>query len=91
MDFRGLIDQAGLVRLLDNQTRWVSWTRYSNRQRQRMQWEGMIGRAVYDAGAAAQNKGRPLAPFWKFAKFAGFAHVGHGTTFGLGKYALQAD
>src|SRR5208282_3559674 len=47
VDFRGLIDQAGQVRLIDNQTRWVSWTRYSSRQRQRMDWEGMIGRAIY--------------------------------------------
>ena len=36
VDFRNMIDRAGQVRLIDNQTRWVSWTRYSNRQRQRM-------------------------------------------------------
>ncbi len=29
-----------------------------------------------------------FAPFWKFLAFGQFVHVGHGATFGLGKYAL---
>jgi hypothetical protein len=82
VDFKGLIDRATEVRLADNQTRWVSWTRYSNRQRQRMDWEGIIGPASYEGD---------LTPFWQLLKFGEFVHVGHGATFGLGKYALRAD
>ncbi len=36
------------------------------------------------AGPQAQ-----LAPFWKILKFGEFTHVGHGATFGLGRYAIQ--
>ncbi len=119
VDFKGLIERAAAVRLIDDQTRWVSWTRYSNRQHQRMQWEGIIGGAAYDFAAIptqgacvrpgakstrsdlpevnpfagvdnqpARGHGKALPLFWKFLKFGEYAHVGHGTTFGLGKYAI---
>ncbi len=79
LDFRDLIDQAGQVRLVENQTRWVSWTRYSTRQRQRMDWEGLVGRATYEG---------ELEPFWPYLLFGKWTHVGKGTTFGLGKFHI---
>jgi CRISPR-associated endoribonuclease Cas6 len=79
VDFRDLIARAGEVRLIDNQTRWVSWTRYSSRQRQRMDWEGLIGRATYEGD---------FVPFWPYLLFGQWTHVGKGATFGLGKTRL---
>jgi hypothetical protein len=80
VDFRGLIDQAASVRLVRDDTRWTSWQRYSSRQGRRMEWEGMVGRALY-AG--------DFAPFWSFLCFGQLVHVGHGATFGLGRYRVH--
>jgi len=79
VDFRGLIDQAASIRLVQDDTKWTRWQRYSSRQDRRMEWEGIIGRASYEGD---------FAPFWKFLKFGEFVHVGHGATFGLGKYRI---
>jgi len=80
VDFRELIDQAASVCLTRDDTLWTQWQRYSSRQERRMEWEGIVGRTTY--------KGE-FAPFWKFLKFGEFVHVGHGATFGLGKYRLH--
>ena len=80
LDFRGLIEQAASIRLVQDDTRWTRWQRYSSRQERRMEWEGIIGRAVYEG---------EFAPFWNFLKFGELVHVGHGATFGLGKYTIQ--
>jgi hypothetical protein len=79
-DFRALIDKAMSIRLLQNDTRWTTWQRYSSRQERRMEWEGIVGRATYEG---------VLAPFWKFLNFGQFVHIGHGATFGLGRYLLR--
>jgi hypothetical protein len=80
IDFRGLIDQAASIRLVQDDTKWTRWQRYSSRQDRRMEWEGIIGCAIYDGD---------FAPFWKFLKFGELVHVGHGATFGLGKYRVR--
>ncbi len=79
LDFRGLIERAGTVQLIEDATRWTSWRRYSSRQDRRMEWGGIVGRAVYRG---------EFAEFWKYLWFGQFVHVGHGATFGLGRYAL---
>ncbi len=40
-------------------------------------------------GGAIYEESR--VPFWKYLKFGEFTRVGHGVTFGLGKYALRAN
>ncbi len=80
VDFRGLIEQAASIRLVQDDTKWTRWQRYSSRQDRRMEWEGIIGRAIYEG---------EFTPFWKFLKFGELVHVGHGATFGLGKYTIQ--
>ena len=79
VDFRALIDKAAVIRLLQNDTRWTRWQRYSSRQERRMEWEGIVGRAIYEGDFTA---------FWKFLHFGQFIHLGHGATFGLGRYRL---
>ena len=82
VDFRELIDRATSIRLLQDDTRWTRWQRYSSRQDRRMAWEGIVGRAIYEGD---------FAPFWKFLRFGQFAHVGHGATFGLGMYRIFCE
>ena len=48
LDFRSLIAQAQQVRLVNDETRWMAWTRYSARQDRRMEWEGLVGAATYE-------------------------------------------
>ena len=80
VDFRGLIEAAGAVRLVHDETRWTRWARYSARQDRRMEWEGLAGGAVYEGD---------LAPFWPYLVFGQWTHVGSATTFGLGRYRIE--
>ena len=68
------------MRLVRDDTRWTRWARYSNRQHQRMEWEGLVGAAVYEC---------ELALFWPYLVFGQWTHVGSGTTFGLGGYVIE--
>jgi len=79
VDFKGMIDRAREIRLVRNDTRWVSWSRYSSRQDKRMHWDGLLGAATYEGD---------LAPFWPYLRFGQYVHVGHGATFGLGRYMV---
>jgi len=80
VDFKGMIDLAHEVRLVRNDTRWVSWSRYSSRQDKKMQWDGLVGTATYEGD---------FASFWPYLRFGEYVHVGHGATFGLGRYKVQ--
>jgi len=82
VDFRGLIEAAGAVRLARDETRWTRWARYSARQDRRMEWEGLIGTVVYEGD---------LAAFWPYLVFGQWTHVGSGTTFGLGRYVIEPE
>lgn len=82
VDFKGLIERAGEIRLIRDDTRWVTWARYSSRQDQKMQWDGLLGKATYEGD---------LDPFWPCLKFGQYVHVGHGATFGLGRYRIGAN
>jgi hypothetical protein len=79
VNFRELIDNAASIRLTQDDTKWTRWQRYSSRQDRRMEWEGIVGRATYEGD---------FARFWKYLHFGQLTHVGHGTTFGLGKYRI---
>lgn len=80
VDFRRLIEAAAAVRLARDETRWTRWARYSARQDRRMEWEGLVGAAVYEGD---------LAPFWPYLVFGQWTHVGKGATFGLGGYRIE--
>ncbi|MGH8011944.1 MAG: CRISPR system precrRNA processing endoribonuclease RAMP protein Cas6, partial [Candidatus Binataceae bacterium] len=73
VDFKAMIDQAHEIRLTRNDTRWVSWSRYSSRQDKKMRWDGLLGAATYEGN---------LASFWPYLKFGEYVHVGRGVTFG---------
>jgi hypothetical protein len=69
----------GDVRLLASKTRWLDWTRYSQRQQQHMQLGGIMGRVSF-TGKTGQ-----YMPLFRLGEYL---HIGKGTTFGLGKYRI---
>ncbi len=79
VDFKALIADAETVRLSANDTRWVDWERYSNRQGTKMAMGGLVGTVVYEG---------ELTRFLPWLYLGEYVHVGKGATFGLGKYTL---
>lgn len=82
LDYRGLVQRAGDVRIESSNLRWLDWARYSNRQETRMQMGGLIGQVTY-TGA--------LAEFVPLLRYCERVHIGKATTFGLGKISLDWD
>ena len=74
---------AELARTLEVAQRnlsWHDWTRYSSRQRTRMQMGGIIGDLVLT--------GPSVAPLWPALWAGQWTQVGKGTAFGLGRYCV---
>lgn len=80
-DFVGIIKRAEEVALIENNTAWHDWERYSNRQNTKMKMGGLVGEAVYEG---------PLNDFWPLLKLGELMHIGKGSVFGLGKYQISA-
>jgi hypothetical protein len=79
-DFRGLIDRAGAVRMAPSQTNWQDWSRFSGRQKQRVEMGGLVGQVTY-AG--------DLRDYLPLLALGEWVHVGKGTVFGNGKYVIR--
>ena len=80
LDFRGLIDRAADVDIIEADTRWIDWSRFSGRQKQRINLGGLAGSVTY--------KGK-LADYLPFLVLGSFIHVGKGTVFGNGHYQIR--
>jgi hypothetical protein len=78
--FRGLLERADAVRVVDSDLRWHDWERWSQRQQASMKLGGLAGKLVLDGD---------LQPFAELLRTAEIVHVGKGATFGLGKIAVQ--
>ncbi|NQS76738.1 MAG: CRISPR system precrRNA processing endoribonuclease RAMP protein Cas6 [Peptococcaceae bacterium] len=79
LDFTGLIDRAAAVCLVQSQTRWVDWERYSSRQSSRMNMGGVVGQVEYRGD---------LGAYMPLLRLGQLVHVGKGAVFGMGKYAI---
>lgn len=79
LDFRGLVDAAQTVKLVDNRTRWHDWERYSARQEAKLKMGGVAGEAVYEGD---------VSPFIPLLALGEVLHVGKGTGMGLGRYRV---
>jgi hypothetical protein len=79
LDFRGLVQAAEAVKLVDNRTRWHDWERYSARQDAKLKMGGMVGEAVYEGD---------VTPFIPLLALGEVLHVGKGTGMGLGRYRV---
>jgi len=60
--------------------KWQNWTRYSNRQHQKMLLGGVTGQF---------NLQGDLQEFLPFLALGQYLHVGKNTTFGLGRYLIE--
>jgi hypothetical protein len=81
-DARGLIGLSDGVELVSWEGHSESRERYSYRQRQRMEFEGFVGEAIYRGD---------LRPFRPLLKLGELVHVGKGAVFGLGEYQMAAN
>ncbi len=81
LPFKELIEKAESVRLVRNNTRWYDWTRYSGRQKKRMQMGGVLGEATYEGVAVGE--------FLPLLVLGSWVNMGKGTSFGLGNYILH--
>jgi CRISPR-associated endoribonuclease Cas6 len=81
LDFRGLIAAAEQIQTAESRLRWYDWERYSSRQDARMKLGGFLGRVTYTGD---------LQPFMPLLWLGSYVHVGKGTSFGLGKYVIEA-
>jgi hypothetical protein len=79
-DFRHLIERARSVVLKRDETRWITWVRYSGHQDRCMEWAGMVGAVTYPGD---------LEPFWPYLVFGQWTHAGNETTIGLGGHRIE--
>lgn len=78
-DFRALAALADTL-ASEKQLHWRDWARYSNRQQQKMDLGGVIGRWTLSG---------EIAPFLPFLHLGQWLHVGKETAFGLGGYSQE--
>ncbi len=71
--------QVDDIRLMDNQTYWREYDRWSNRQRAKMTLGGFMGRATFSGN---------LVPYLPLLHLGQYTHLGKQTMFGLGKYKI---
>lgn len=82
LDFKGLIARAEQITTEKAELRWVDWQRYSNRQKTKIKMGGLVGQASYSGS---------LGEFLPFLRLGELVHLGKGTVFGLGQYALALE
>ena len=80
LDYRGLVERAGEVRISNNSLRWFDWKRYSNRQERKMFMGGMLGSVTYEGD---------LGEYLGLLDFCQKVHVGKNTSFGLGRIQVR--
>lgn len=82
VDFRGLIDRAAEVGIAQQETHWEDWSRFSGRQKQRVEMGGLMGRITYEGD---------LSDYLPLLALGQLIHVGKGTVFGNGQYRVAAE
>jgi len=80
LDYKGLVERAKAVKVIDSDLRWLDWHRYSNRQETKMSLGGIVGWVRYEGN---------LGEFWPFLHLGEKLHLGKQTTFGLGQIQMN--
>ena len=77
LDFKGLVQRAQAVRIVESESdlTWFDWERYSQRQDQKMLMGGILGSVTYEGA---------LGEFLPLIEFCEQTHIGKQTAFGLG-------
>ncbi len=79
-DVEKRLDGVDKVRIKENRLRWYDWERHSARKG-KMKLGGLVGSITYEGD---------LSRFLCLLKMGEYIHVGKATTFGLGRYKINA-
>ncbi|SJM89918.1 conserved hypothetical protein [Crenothrix polyspora] len=79
-NFSQLAELAQQIICTSNFT-WCQWQRYSNRQQQKMRFDGVLGRLTLTGD---------LSIFLPMIQAGQWLHIGNKTTFGMGLYTIEA-
>ena len=79
LDYRGLVERAGRVKVGKSSIRWHPLFRWSNRQKQKISLAGLAGNVTYRG---------ELAEFIPLLRYCEQVNIGKQTVFGLGKIRL---
>jgi len=80
LDYRGMVQRASLISIVDRRVQWHDWRRYSFRQDQAMLLGGMLGSVTYEG---------KLGEFIPLIELCSKIHLGKQTSFGLGKIRVE--
>jgi len=80
-DFKKIIQESEEVKVKQKSLRWYDLERYSARQATKMKMGGFVGKITFEGN---------IEPFMPVIRAGEILHVGKGTGFGLGKYAVQS-
>ena len=80
LDYRGLVERARGVSIVDADLEWFDWQRYSQRQDRAMLMGGMTGSTTYQGN---------LGEYMPLIDFCTKVHLGKQTAFGLGKISAE--
>lgn len=78
-DIKQLLERSKAINTKQNNLYWFDWSRYSNRQNQRMRLGGFMGDVTFEGD---------FSNFISFLLFGELTHIGKNSTFGLGKYEI---
>ena len=80
VDIKQLLVKAEQVHIVEDNTRWVDWERFSSRQDRKINLGGIKGKITYEG---------EMSDFIPLLVLGELTHVGKGTVFGMGKYKLH--
>jgi len=80
-DFKKIIQESEEIKVKQKSLRWYDLERYSARQATKMKMGGFVGKITFEGN---------IEPFMPVIRAGEILHVGKGTGFGLGKYAVQS-
>ncbi|HPO09696.1 MAG TPA: CRISPR system precrRNA processing endoribonuclease RAMP protein Cas6 [bacterium] len=80
LDFRPLLAETPMPRVVQSSLKWWDLERYSNRQKTKMKVGGMVGHTVWDGN---------IKPWWPILLAITQVHAGKGAVMGLGRIRLE--
>ncbi|MDI3508328.1 MAG: hypothetical protein PWP55_520, partial [Clostridiales bacterium] len=80
LDYKRIIEASQQVKIVEDDTDWDDWERFSNRQDSRMRFGGLVGKITYEGH---------IGDFMPLLLLGEQIHAGKNVTFGLGKYSIM--
>ena len=80
LDYRGLVNRAEAIQIINTNLNWFDWKRYSHRQDKSMLMGGMIGSVIFEG---------KIGEYLPLIEFCSKVHLGKQTSFGLGKIKAE--